>query len=61
MQVHPLVILIAVLIGASLLGILGALVAIPASAAIQSVVRDWWRFRHGATAQAPPLAGGVDA
>jgi len=46
-QVHPLVILVSVLIGASLLGILGALVAIPASAAIQSVVRDWWRFRQG--------------
>lgn len=55
-QVHPLAVLVAVLIGASLLGILGALVAIPASAAVQSVVRDWWRYRHGATAQAPPLA-----
>jgi predicted PurR-regulated permease PerM len=44
--VHPLVILIGVLIGASLLGILGALVAIPASAAVQSVVRDWWRYRQ---------------
>ena len=60
-QVHPLVVLMAVLIGASLLGILGALVAIPASAAVQSVVRDWWRFRHGATAQAPPLVEGADA
>jgi predicted PurR-regulated permease PerM len=44
-QVHPLVVLMAVLIGASLLGILGALVAIPVSAAIQSFLRDWWRFR----------------
>ncbi len=60
-QVHPLAVLIAVLVGASLLGILGALVAIPAVAAIQSVVRDWWRFRHGATAQAPPLTGSADA
>jgi predicted PurR-regulated permease PerM len=55
-QIHPLVVIVAVLIGAALLGVLGALVAIPAAAAIQSVVRDWWRFRHGATAQAPPLA-----
>ncbi len=55
-QIHPLVVIVAVLIGASLLGVLGALVAIPAAAAIQSAVRDWWRFRHGATAQAPPLA-----
>ena len=60
-QVHPLAVLVAVLVGASLLGILGALVAIPAVAAIQSVVRDWWRYRHGATAQAPPLAGSADA
>jgi len=60
-QVHPLAVLVAVLVGASLLGILGALVAIPAVAAIQSVVRDWWRYRHGATAQAPPLAEGADA
>jgi predicted PurR-regulated permease PerM len=60
-QVHPLAVLVAVLVGASLLGILGALVAIPAVAAIQSVLRDWWRFRHGATAQAPPLAGNADA
>ncbi|MGZ5339808.1 MAG: AI-2E family transporter [Solirubrobacterales bacterium] len=44
-RVHPLVVLIAILIGASLLGILGALVAIPVSASVQIVVRDWWRFR----------------
>jgi predicted PurR-regulated permease PerM len=46
-QVHPLGILIAVLIGASLLGILGALVAIPAAAALQSFLREWWRYRKG--------------
>jgi predicted PurR-regulated permease PerM len=57
-QIHPLVVIIAVLLGAALLGVLGVLVAIPAAAAIQSGVRDWWRFRHGATAQAPPLAEG---
>jgi predicted PurR-regulated permease PerM len=54
-QIHPLVVIVAVLIGAALLGVLGALVAIPAAAAIQSAVRDWWSYRHGATAQAPPL------
>jgi predicted PurR-regulated permease PerM len=59
-QIHPLVVIVAVLIGAALLGILGVLVAIPAAAAIQSVVRDWWRFRHGATAQAPPIAEGAE-
>ncbi len=45
-QLHPLVVIIAVLIGAQLLGILGALLAIPAAAALQSVVRDFWRFRR---------------
>jgi predicted PurR-regulated permease PerM len=60
-QIHPLVVIVAVLIGAALLGVLGVLVAIPAAAALQSVVRDWWRFRHGATAQAPPLVEGADA
>jgi predicted PurR-regulated permease PerM len=46
-QIHPLGVIIAVLVGAALLGVLGALIAIPVAAAIQSVVRDWWRFRHG--------------
>ena len=45
-QIHPLVVIIAILIGAVLLGILGALIAIPTAAAIQAVVLDWWRFRH---------------
>jgi predicted PurR-regulated permease PerM len=61
-QVHPLLILIGVLVGASLLGILGALVAIPATAAIQSVVRDWWHFRKpGATAEGAAAPGGAQA
>ncbi len=45
-RVHPLIVIVAILIGASLLGILGALVAIPIAAAIQSVVIDWWTFRE---------------
>jgi predicted PurR-regulated permease PerM len=53
-QIHPLVVIIAVLVGAALLGVLGVLVAIPAAAAIQSVVRDWWRFRHSASPAAAP-------
>jgi predicted PurR-regulated permease PerM len=35
---------VAILIGGALLGVLGALVAIPAAAAVQAVVRDYWRF-----------------
>ena len=34
--------------------------AVPTAAAVQAVVRDWWRFRHGATAQAPPLVEGAE-
>jgi predicted PurR-regulated permease PerM len=45
-RVHPLTVIVAILIGASLLGILGALVAIPIAAAIQSIVLDWWQFRQ---------------
>ena len=44
-QIHPLVVIVAVLIGSALLGVLGALVAIPAAATVQSIVRDLWRFR----------------
>ena len=59
-QIHPLVVIVAVLIGAALLGVLGALVAIPAAAAIQSVVRDWWRYNHGEGAAKPPLVEGAE-
>ncbi|MEK6272766.1 MAG: AI-2E family transporter [Actinomycetota bacterium] len=46
-QLHPLIVIVAILIGAALLGVLGALVAIPAAAAVQAMVRDYWRFRQG--------------
>jgi predicted PurR-regulated permease PerM len=51
-QLHPLIVIVAILIGAALLGVLGALVAIPAAAAVQAVVRDQWRFRQGDRAAA---------
>jgi predicted PurR-regulated permease PerM len=53
-QIHPLVVIVAVLIGSALLGVLGVLVAIPAAAAVQSVVRDWWRYRHAEIIEPPP-------
>lgn len=43
-RIHPLVVILAILIGAALLGILGALIAIPAAAAIQAVICDYWDF-----------------
>ncbi|MEA2397364.1 MAG: hypothetical protein QOK25_920 [Thermoleophilaceae bacterium] len=49
-QLHPLLVIIAVLIGASLQGILGALVAIPVAGAVQIVARDWWELRKARAA-----------
>ena len=50
LHVNPIVTILAVLAGASLLGILGALIAIPTAAAIQIVLSDWWSSRGGARA-----------
>ncbi|HEY7630828.1 MAG TPA: AI-2E family transporter [Thermoleophilaceae bacterium] len=52
---HPLVVLIAVLIGGSQLGVLGALIAIPVAAGLQILLKDWWRTRKGSivTPEAP--------
>jgi predicted PurR-regulated permease PerM len=45
-QLHPFIVLVSVLFGATLLGILGALLAIPVAASIQILVKDWWAFRR---------------
>jgi predicted PurR-regulated permease PerM len=50
LDINPLVTILSVLVGASLLGILGALLAIPVAAAIQIVLRDWWAYRTADTA-----------
>jgi predicted PurR-regulated permease PerM len=44
-QLSPLAVLVAVLIGAELAGVLGALAAIPVAGAIQVVIADWNRQR----------------
>ena len=51
-NVHPLLVIVAILIGAGLLGVLGALVAIPVAAAIQIVAKDAWEHRD--IGEAPP-------
>jgi predicted PurR-regulated permease PerM len=51
-QLSPLAVLIAILIGAELAGVLGALGAIPIAGALQVVLRDWLAHRP------PPTAGG---
>jgi hypothetical protein len=45
-QVQPFIVLVAVLFGSTLLGILGAIVAIPLAASIQILVREWWEWRQ---------------
>lgn len=45
-NVPPLAVIVAILIGSSLLGVLGALVAIPIAAAVQIVAKDAWRRRQ---------------
>ena len=48
-DVHPFIVLVSVLFGATLLGVLGALVAIPVAASVQIGIREWWRYRHDQT------------
>jgi predicted PurR-regulated permease PerM len=45
--------IVSVLAGAALLGVLGALLAIPTAAAIQIVLHDWWSHRDHGTDAAP--------
>src|SRR3954469_5596026 len=45
-DVEPFFVLVSVLFGATLLGTLGALVAVPAAATIQIAIREWLRYRQ---------------
>src|SRR3954469_4809790 len=57
LNVNPLVTILGVLAGASLLGILGALLAIPLAAAVQIILRDWWANRSaGVSATSAPAS-----
>ena len=51
-DVQPFVVLVAVLFGSALLGVMGALVAIPVAASIQIVIREWWTWRQEERARA---------
>jgi predicted PurR-regulated permease PerM len=56
-QVHPFVVLVAVLFGSTLFGVLGALLAIPIAAAIEISIHEYNAFRNPpeiAAIQAPP-------
>ena len=46
LQLHPFIVLVSVLCGAALLGVLGALIAIPIAASIKILIEDWWEYRQ---------------
>jgi predicted PurR-regulated permease PerM len=51
-QLSPLVVLVAVLIGAELAGILGALAAIPVAGIVQAIGREFLRYRRETAVEA---------
>jgi predicted PurR-regulated permease PerM len=57
-KLNPLTVIIAILIGVELLGILGALLAIPVASMIQVILRDLWDHRRGRPKEEPTV--GVD-
>jgi predicted PurR-regulated permease PerM len=56
-EVHAFAVLVSVLCGATLFGIVGALLAIPFAASVQIALREWWDYR---TASAVEMPAGVD-
>lgn len=58
-NVSPFVTIVAVLLGGTLLGILGALLAIPIAASIQILLNEWWTSRQ--QSQLPPRGEGGPA
>jgi predicted PurR-regulated permease PerM len=57
-NVHPFVTVVSVLFGASLLGVPGALVAIPAAASIQIAMREWFEYRRDRIVDPPDEGSG---
>jgi predicted PurR-regulated permease PerM len=55
-QLSPLAVLVAVLVGAELAGILGALAAIPVAGAIQVILRDQLAHRRRSAIELPPAS-----
>ena len=58
-QLNALWIILAVLVGATVLGILGALMAIPIAGITQVLIQEWWAARHGTVP--PPLTSSEPA
>jgi len=55
-QLSPLAVLIAVLMGAELAGVLGALAAIPIAGSLQAIARELLRYRRESMIETPPGA-----
>jgi predicted PurR-regulated permease PerM len=53
-EIHPFAVLVSVLFGATLFGIFGALLAIPAAATLDIALREWWDYRQSAAIEMPP-------
>jgi predicted PurR-regulated permease PerM len=53
-NVHPFLTIVAVLFGSTLLGVLGAIVAIPIAASIQILLREYWDWRTMSIRDKPP-------
>jgi predicted PurR-regulated permease PerM len=54
-KLNPLTVIIAILIGVELLGVLGALLAIPVAGMIQVILRDIWDHRRGRVKEEPTV------
>jgi predicted PurR-regulated permease PerM len=54
-KLNPLTVIIAILIGVELMGVLGALLAIPVASMIQVILRDVWDHRRGRPKEEPTV------
>ena len=54
-RLNPLAVIVAILLGVELLGVLGALLAIPVAGMLQVVVRDLWDHRRGRPKDEPTV------
>src|SRR3954454_12117023 len=54
-RLNPLTVIVAILIGVEILGVLGALLAIPVASMIQVILRDVWDHRRGRPKEEPTV------
>jgi predicted PurR-regulated permease PerM len=58
--VHPFGVIFAVLCGGTLLGVPGALLAVPVAASLQIAAKDWWTWRTESRIALPRATGAPD-